>query len=128
DVALAAAAQLHQARVRGDAVEPRRERGLALEVRQAAVRGQERVLERLGGVVLVAEDLGREPEDAVAIAADELVEAAVVPRLRPIHELRIAQRAVLHAHAGSPLHARATRLGVPPLVRASNRESYTISP
>src|SRR5262249_26328766 len=74
DHVVAALAILHQAGVGRDPVQPGGEGGLGLEVPEPAIGREESVLQRLGGVVLVAQDLEREPVDLVPVAAHQLRE------------------------------------------------------
>src|SRR6185369_8060226 len=108
---VAALAVLHEARVGGDAVEPGGERGLDLEPLDPAVGREERVLERLGGVLLVTEDLVGEPIHLVLVAPDQLVEGAIVAALRVPNELLVVGRAVFdRLHAVTPLSVPARSL------------------
>src|SRR5262249_13374077 len=98
----------------------------------------ERVLERLGGVVLVAQDLVGQPVHLVAVAHHQLVECARVALLRLAHQHIVGEIAVAmrgpFAHRRAPVTAPAAAGSwagmdepeVAPVMDASRRN--TISP
>ena len=69
-----------QGAVRGDAVEPGRDAGAAAEAGEPAVGGDERLLQRVLGVVGVAREPEHDGVDPVAVAAHQLVEGPRSPR------------------------------------------------
>src|SRR5206468_3390532 len=96
--ATSALAVLHETGVGGDPVEPGRERRFDLEALDPPVSGEEGVLERLGGVLLMPEDLERQPIHLVPVAAHELVEGPRVAALRAPHQVFIVLDAIVDAH------------------------------
>ena len=80
----------------------------------------------IGGILVVAQDLEREPEDLVLVAAHELVERTRVARLRARHEVRIRLRRPVHqVHDRSRVAATEA---VTPVTAVARGDTYTISP
>src|SRR5262245_22861947 len=99
----AARAELHQAGVDHDAVQPGREARAPLEATDAAEGLQEGVLERVARVLLRAQHAARDREQAPAVGAHELGEGRVLtgaqPRQQRLLVRRVRRAAVRLAHA-----------------------------
>src|SRR5947207_2491160 len=75
-------AQPHERRVHRDAMEPRGERALRLELIDLAEHLQERVLERVLGERLVAREPERHAEEARLVTRDDLAEGGAIAGLQ----------------------------------------------
>ena len=75
-------AQVVEAEIGDDAVNPRVEGALKAKIANALVRLQERVLDDVLGIFAVLRDVLRDPKDVPVVAADQLFKSRVVTFLR----------------------------------------------
>jgi len=88
----APSAKLVEARVGGDPVHPGREAATPVELVQAPDDCDHRLLGGVGGVGLVASDAATHSEDAVVVAAQQLIEAGPVTAAGCCEELMVVGR------------------------------------
>src|SRR5262249_16374007 len=100
-------AQLVDAGVHGDAIDPREEGSIAIEPSEPPVNAQKGFLARIPRVLGVAEDAERDTVDAPLVARNERAKCAAIAFFRGAHQMQVR---VAFFHAGMRLQARCRRV------------------